>query len=64
MASRPGLKAIRVRVAQIVMDYLAYGGVHAAITEQLRRRGVDVFTAQEDCSDDLDGTTAMGASRR
>jgi len=27
--------------------------VHAAITEQLRRRGVDVLTAQEDGSDDL-----------
>jgi rRNA-processing protein FCF1 len=27
--------------------------VHAAITEQLRRRGVDVITAQEDQSDRL-----------
>jgi len=27
--------------------------VHAAITEQLRRRGVDVLTAQEDGSDQL-----------
>ena len=27
--------------------------VHAAVTEQLRRRGVDVLTAQEDGSGDL-----------
>jgi hypothetical protein len=28
--------------------------VHVAVTEQLRRRGVDVLTAQDDDSDDLD----------
>lgn len=28
--------------------------VHSAVTEQMRRRGVDVLTAQDDDSDDLD----------
>lgn len=36
--------------------------VHAAITEQLRRRGVDVLTAQDDDSDNLDDNELLSRS--
>jgi hypothetical protein len=36
--------------------------VHSAITEQLRRRGVEVLTAQEDDSDDLDDEALLSHS--
>lgn len=36
--------------------------VHAAITEQLRRRGVDVLTAQNDDCDDLDDEDLLSRS--
>jgi hypothetical protein len=36
--------------------------VHSAITEQSRRRGVDVFTAQDDGSDNLDDEALLSRS--
>lgn len=36
--------------------------VHVAITEQLRRRGVDVLTAQDDDSGDLDDEQLLSRS--
>jgi hypothetical protein len=36
--------------------------VHSAITEQLRRRGVDVLTAQEDGADNFDDEALLSRS--
>ena len=36
--------------------------VHSAVTEQLRRRGVDVLTAQDDGSDNLDDEALLSRS--
>jgi hypothetical protein len=36
--------------------------VHSAITEQLRRRGVDILTAQEDGADNLDDESLLSRS--
>jgi len=36
--------------------------VHSAVTEQMRRRGIDVLTAQEDGSDHLDDESLLSRS--
>jgi len=36
--------------------------VHSSVTEQLRRRGIDVLTAQDDDSGDLDDEELLGRS--
>ena len=36
--------------------------VHSSVTEQLRRRGIDVLTAQDDDSDNLDDEELLGRS--